>query len=129
MIRDDKAQANVLIEELQALYCSGPAGGGGFRSSLTAQLATGSILVPRDEVTARVEVVEPPARLVWSWVHEAGVDFDDAPSTRVEWRLTARADGGTTLSLRESGFRTDVHFRQNTDGWVEELGELVAFLV
>ena len=58
-IRDDKDQANVLIEELQALYCSGPAGGGGFRSSLTAQLATGSILVPREEVTALIEVVEP----------------------------------------------------------------------
>ena len=61
MIRDDKAQANVLIEELQALYCSGPAGGGGFRSSLTAQLATGSILIPRAEVepNIRIEVVEP----------------------------------------------------------------------
>ncbi len=61
MIRDDKVQANVLIEELQALYCSGPAGGGGFRSSLTAQLATGSILIPRAEVepNIRIEVVEP----------------------------------------------------------------------
>lgn len=76
----------------------------------------------------RVEVVEPPHRLVWSWVHEAGVAFDDAPSTRVEWTLSARAGGGTTLHLRESGFRTDLHHGQNTKGWDEELAELVALL-
>lgn len=76
----------------------------------------------------RVEEVDPPRRLVWSWVHEAGVPFDDAPSTRVEWTLTSREGGGTTLSLRESGFRTDLHFRQNSEGWVEELGHLEALL-
>jgi uncharacterized protein YndB with AHSA1/START domain len=76
----------------------------------------------------RVEVVEPPHRLVWSWVHEPGVAFDAAPSTRVEWTLTARPDGGTTLHLRESGFRTDLHHSQNTEGWDSELAELVALL-
>jgi hypothetical protein len=35
-----------------------------------------------------------------------------------------RPDGGTTLRLRESGFLTDLHHRQNTEGWDEELGEL-----
>lgn len=74
----------------------------------------------------RVEVVDPPNRLVWSWVHEPNVAFDDAPSTRVEWTLTRRADGGTTLVVLESGFRTDLHHRQNTEGWDSELGELVA---
>lgn len=73
----------------------------------------------------RVEVVEPPTRLVWSWVHEAGVAWDDAPATRVEWRLTRRADGGTTLRLRETGFRTELHHRQNTEGWDSELAQLV----
>jgi uncharacterized protein YndB with AHSA1/START domain len=76
----------------------------------------------------RVEEVEPPRRLVWSWVHEPGVAFDDAPSTRVEWTLTTRADGGTTLFLRETGFLTDVHAGQNSQGWIEELGELEALL-
>ena len=76
----------------------------------------------------RVEVVEPPTRLVWSWVHEAGVAFDDAPSTRVAWTLTAREDGGTTLRLRETGFLTDLHHEQNTGGWREELAELEAML-
>ncbi len=76
----------------------------------------------------RVEEVDPPRRLVWSWVHEPDVPFDEVPSTRVEWSLTPREDGGTTLHLRESGFLTDLHHQQNTGGWDEELGELVDLL-
>lgn len=74
----------------------------------------------------RVEEVDPPRRLVWSWVHEPGVRFADAPSTRVEWTLSENTEGGTTLHLRESGFLTDKHHGQNDEGWDEELGELVA---
>ena len=61
MIAADKSRAAALIDETQALYCSGPAGGGGFRSHLTPQLATGSILVDRAVVEARtqIEVIEP----------------------------------------------------------------------
>ena len=73
----------------------------------------------------RVEEVDPPHRLVWSWVHEPGVPFSSAPATRVEWTLTEREDGGTTLRLRESGFLTDKHHGQNDQGWDEELAELV----
>ena len=76
----------------------------------------------------RVEEVDAPRRFVWSWVHEPGVAFDEAPSTRVEWTLTPRDDGGTTLFLRESGFRTDLHYEQNTEGWTEELAELIDLL-
>jgi uncharacterized protein YndB with AHSA1/START domain len=76
----------------------------------------------------RVEEVEAPRRLVWSWVHEAGVAFEDAPATRVEWVLERRDDGGTTLRLRETGFRTDLHHQQNTHGWDEELAELVGLV-
>lgn len=76
----------------------------------------------------RVEVVDPPHRFSWRWVHQPDVDFDDAPSTLVEWSLTPRKGGGTILRLRESGFRTDLHQQQNTEGWSEELGELRAFL-
>ncbi|MEM8752214.1 MAG: acyclic terpene utilization AtuA family protein, partial [Pseudomonadota bacterium] len=47
MIADDRADAERLTEELQALYCSGPAAGGGFRARVTSEIATGSILVPR----------------------------------------------------------------------------------
>ena len=76
----------------------------------------------------RVEEVAAPRRLVWSWVHEAGIAFDEARSTRVEWTLESREDGGTTLFLRESGFRTDLHHQQNTEGWTRELAELVMLL-
>ncbi|MXX55805.1 MAG: hypothetical protein F4205_18225 [Gemmatimonadetes bacterium] len=72
----------------------------------------------------RIEEVQPPTRLVWSWVHEPGIAFEDAPTTRVEWTLTPREDGGTTLHLRETGFRTDLHRGQNDEGWDAELGEL-----
>lgn len=76
----------------------------------------------------RIEEVQPPHRLVWSWVHEPGVAFEDAPATRVEWTLTPADGGGTTLHLRESGFRTDEHQEQNREGWAEELAELEALL-
>ena len=76
----------------------------------------------------RVEEVTPPHRLVWSWIHEPGVAFEEAPSTRVEWELTKRENGGTALDLRETGFLTDLHHEQNTNGWKHELGELEELL-
>jgi len=76
----------------------------------------------------RIEELEPPRRIVWSWVGKGGVAFDDAETTRVEWELTEREHGGTTLYLRESGFLTDSGRQQNDVGWDEELGELTKLL-
>ncbi|MFC1662209.1 SRPBCC domain-containing protein [Gemmatimonadota bacterium] len=76
----------------------------------------------------RVEELTAPIRLVWSWVHEPGVAFEDAPATRVEWLLTPRENGGTTLELTETGFLTDHHRDENDGGWDAELGELVTLL-
>lgn len=76
----------------------------------------------------RVEEVDPPHRLAWSWVHAADVPFDSAPATRVEWTLRQRAPSGTILHLRETGFRTELHHEQNTQGWDEELEELARLL-
>lgn len=76
----------------------------------------------------RFEVVEPPRRLVWSWSHEPDKAIHEVPTTRVEWTLTPRAGGGTTLTVRESGFLTEEHRKQNTEGWEHELGELRAHL-
>lgn len=76
----------------------------------------------------RVEEVDPPHRLVWSWVHEPGVAYDEAPATRVEWTLIPVSSGGTTLHLRETGFLTDLHRGQNDEGWDAELGELSELL-
>jgi len=75
-----------------------------------------------------VDEVEPPRRLVWSWVHEPDVAFEEAPFTTVEWVLTEREDGGTTLRLTETGFLTDKHLGENDGGWDEELGHLVTLL-
>lgn len=74
------------------------------------------------------EVVEPPRRLVWSWSRDPDTPVGKGPTTRVEWTLAPRAGGGTTLTVRESGFLTEEHLRQNTQGWEHELGELRAHL-
>jgi uncharacterized protein YndB with AHSA1/START domain len=102
----------------------------GHRTELVAEPGAEGAMIWEEHgsYAVRVEEVRAPTRFVWSWVHEAGVPFDEAPATRVEWTLAARDDGGTTLRLRESGFRTDLHHRQNTDGWDEELGELTTLL-
>lgn len=75
----------------------------------------------------RVESFDPPHRLVWSWEGNDGRPLEEY-STRVEWTLTPRPGGGTTLSLRESGFDSPKHFQENQGGWKSELGELVEYL-
>jgi uncharacterized protein YndB with AHSA1/START domain len=76
----------------------------------------------------RFETVDPPRQLSWRWAREAEQGIDDGQSTLVEWRLTPRADGGTTLEVRESGFVAEDHRRGNEEGWTEELAELTELL-
>ncbi len=76
----------------------------------------------------RVETVEPPHRLSWSWSHNPGLAFDQEQSTLVEWTLTEREEGGTVLELRESGFRSEKDYHENQGGWTAELGELADLL-
>lgn len=76
----------------------------------------------------RFDVVEPPRRLVWTWAREADTPVEEAATTTVEWVLEPREDGGTTVSLRESGFLTAEAREQNVHGWKHELGELVEHL-
>jgi hypothetical protein len=55
----DRKVAERVSNEVLSLYCSGPAAGGGVRQSVTPQIATASVLVPRRRVAARaVEVTE-----------------------------------------------------------------------
>ena len=85
-----------------------------------------------DTATLTVERLEPPAVLIWSWAID-GLPEGDPRRTRVEFTLVP-TDGGTTLTMVESGFAQlaegehDVAFRGNTTGWTNELGELVAYL-
>lgn len=76
----------------------------------------------------RFEIVEPPTRLVWRWARDPDVPLAESHSTRVEWILDPRADGGTTLKLREWGFASPEDQSTNDDGWTAELGELAALL-
>ena len=76
----------------------------------------------------RVEAVEPPHRISWSWSHNPGHDFDPENSTLVEWTLSEREEGGTLLELRESGFRTEAGYQENQGGWTAELAELAELL-
>lgn len=47
----------LLLDEVEALYCAGPAGGGGVRRHLTPRLASASCLIERDRIAPRVTFV------------------------------------------------------------------------
>ena len=55
--RENRGDALRLTREVNALYCCGPAGGGGVRSAIRARLGTVSCLVPRDAVQAGFDFV------------------------------------------------------------------------
>jgi uncharacterized protein YndB with AHSA1/START domain len=86
-----------------------------------------------------IDVVEPPHRFAWIWKTGAGDwgDLDtpvmEAPHTRVEFTLEVVGDM-TRLRLVESGFaslpadRAEKACEENTEGWIQELGELEHYL-
>jgi uncharacterized protein YndB with AHSA1/START domain len=71
----------------------------------------------------RIEVVEPPRYLAWRWsADETDVELADVRQPLVvEWLLTERAGGGTTLQLMESGFTGPSAHADNTAGWDGEV--------
>jgi len=54
----DRANAERLTREVTALYCCGPAGGGGVRTALKPTLGTLSCLLPRESVPATFEMID-----------------------------------------------------------------------
>ncbi|GAA4330919.1 DUF1446 domain-containing protein [Pigmentiphaga soli] len=54
----EREVAERLTREVTALYCCGPAGGGGVRTSLRPRLGTWSGLVPRDVLVHRFDILE-----------------------------------------------------------------------
>lgn len=52
----DRAAAEAAAREVLHLYCTGPAGGGGVRVSVTPRIVTTSALIPRALVTPRVSL-------------------------------------------------------------------------
>ena len=76
----------------------------------------------------QVERIEPERYFAYRWhpyAIDAGVDYSSEPSTLVEFRLD-EADGGTVLTIVESGFdriplaRRAEAFRMNDEGWTEQ---------
>lgn len=55
---DDKALVERGLAEVEALYCAGPAAGGGIRLALRPRIAATSCFVPRDAVRAKVAFME-----------------------------------------------------------------------
>ncbi len=55
---NDKALVERGLQEVEALYCAGPAAGGGIRLALRPRIAATSCFIPRSAVTPRVEIVE-----------------------------------------------------------------------
>ena len=66
----------------------------------------------------RIEIVEPPRYLCWTWTPVPEVPVALAETVlRTEWTLVPRADGGTDLHLYESGFTEPKGFDMNSGGW------------
>lgn len=55
---NDKASVERGLQEVEALYCAGPAAGGGIRLALRPRIAATSCFIPRDAVRPKVEIVE-----------------------------------------------------------------------
>ena len=53
----DAETAEILLGEVEALYCAGPAGGAGLRRHITPRLLSASCLIERDLVTPTVSVL------------------------------------------------------------------------
>ena len=53
----EREPLELLLDEVEALYCSGPAGGAGVRRYLTPRLASASCLIERDKVIPSVTFV------------------------------------------------------------------------
>ena len=54
----DYASAQRLVREVTALYCCGPAGGGGVRTAMRPRLGTVSCLIPREAVATGYQMLD-----------------------------------------------------------------------
>lgn len=79
-----------------------------------------------------IERMEPERLVSWRWYPgaiDAAVDYSKESTTLVEFELED-AEGGTLLTVRESGFdklppeRRLEAFRLNNSGWDEQLGNI-----
>ena len=76
----------------------------------------------------RIEAFEAPRYMAWRWAREPGKPLSETDTTLVEWTLYPRQGGGTTLRLKESGFKNEKYSLGNDAGWNAELAELLSYL-
>lgn len=85
---------------------------------------------------ADIVAIEPPHRFAYRWhpyALDPAVDYSAEPTTLVEFTLAER-DGGTELSVVESGFdaipahRRDEAFRMNGNGWTKQVENVRDYL-
>jgi len=86
-----------------------------------------------DDATLTIERLEPPRVFGYTWP-VYGLPAGDPRRTYVEFTLEPTSTG-TTLTMVETGFAQlpdgtehKVAYKGNTDGWTNELAELVAYL-
>lgn len=79
-------------------------------------------------VAIRVEAVEAPRYLAWSWANQPDRAIEATDATLVEWWVDPDERGGTVLRVRESGFVRPEHRAGNESGWTSELAELTRLL-
>jgi len=80
---------------------------------------------------ARVERVEPPGFFSYRWARPTGTEPTSGNSTLVEFTLISEGSA-TRLRVVETGFASldgseedrGTAVKQNTEGWISELGEL-----
>jgi uncharacterized protein YndB with AHSA1/START domain len=115
-----------------------------FRVKLDAPFAPGEI--SRGHITypgyehiqweAIVRKMEPERFFSFTWhpyAVDPAIDYSKEPTTLVEFRLEAK-DGGTVLSLTESGFdaipkeRQFEAFRMNDGGWTEQMTNIERYV-
>jgi uncharacterized protein YndB with AHSA1/START domain len=115
-----------------------------FRVKLDAPFAPGEI--SRGHITylgyehiqweATVRKMEPERLFSFTWhpyAVDPAIDYSKEPTTLVEFRLEAK-DGGTVLSLTESGFdaipkeRQFEAFRMNDGGWTEQMTNIERYV-
>lgn len=76
----------------------------------------------------RIETITPPNYFAWRWMFQQDAVFDEATSTLVEWSLISTSNGGTQLTLTESGFLEAKHKQSNVQGWEQELADLASYI-
>ena len=105
---------------------------GEFKPGATVRMTTTNPKCPLIEFSVTIDEVVPERSLSWHWYPGASPDPNEPP-TRVEF-LLADAEGGTTVTVIESGFdrlslaKRTAAYEDNDKGWAQQLINLTRYL-